>query len=101
MSAHKNYFKKRKYGTESVYKKFQNSKNSMKYYTRFRNVKLGVFRQYQNTKIILKKKNMRQNRFKKLSKFQKFQLSSFTLTWSNERKMNNVRPDMTYSKELQ
>ena len=73
----------------------------MKYYTRFRNVKLGVFRQYQNTKIILKKKNMRQNRFKKLSKFQKFQLSSFTLTWSNERKMNNVWPDMTYSKELQ
>ena len=34
-------------------------------------------------------------------KFQKFQLSNFTLTWSNEGKMNSVRPDMTYSKELQ
>ena len=44
---------------------------------------------------------MGQNRFKKLSKFQKFQLSKFTLTRSNEGKMNNVRPDMTYSKELQ
>ena len=43
--------------------------------TRFRNAKLGVFRQHQNTKTILKKKNMRQNRFKKLSKFQKFYLS--------------------------
>ena len=29
--------------------------------TRFRNVKLGVFRQYQNAKTILKKKNMGQN----------------------------------------
>ena len=69
--------------------------------TRFRNVKLGVFRQCQNTKTILKKKNMGQNCFKKLSKFQKFQLSNFTLTWSNEGKMNSVRPDMTYSEELQ
>ena len=65
------------------------------------NVKVGVFRQYQNTKTILKKKNMGQNRFNKLSKFQKFQFSNFTLTWSNEGKMNSVRPDMTYSKELQ
>ena len=31
--------------------------------TRFRNVKLDVLRQYQNTKTILKKKNMGQNRF--------------------------------------
>ena len=38
----------------------------------FRNVKLGVFRKFQNTKTILKKKNMGQNRFKKLSKFQNF-----------------------------
>ena len=68
--------------------------------TRFRNIKLGVFRQYQNTKNILKKKNMGQNRFKKRSKFRKFQLSNFTLTWSNERKVNSVRPGMTYSKEL-
>ena len=68
--------------------------------TRFRNLKLGVFRQYQNIKTILKKKNMGQNRFKKLSKFQRFKLSNFTLTWSNQGKMNNVRLDMTYSKEL-
>ena len=69
--------------------------------TRFRNVKLFVFRQYQNTKIILKKKNIGQNRFKKRSKFQKFQLSNFTLTGSNERKVSSVRSGMTYSKELQ
>ena len=69
--------------------------------TRFRDVKLGVFRQYQNTKTILKKKNMGQNGFKKISKFQKFQLSNFTLTWSNKVKMKSVRLNMTYSKELQ
>ena len=67
----------------------------------FRNVKLGDFRQYQNTRTILKKKNMVQNRFKKRSKFQKFQLCNFTLTWSNEVKVNSVRPYITYSKELQ
>ena len=66
--------------------------------TRFRNVKLGVFRQYQNTKTISKKKNMGQNRFRKCSKFQKFQLNNFTLTWSNEGKVNSVRLDVTYSK---
>ena len=44
---------------------------------------------------------MGQNHFKKLSKFQKFQLSDFTLTWSNEGKLNNIRPEMIYSKELQ
>ena len=69
--------------------------------TRFRNVKLGVLRQYQNTKTILEKKDIRQNRFKKLLKFKKSQLTNFSLTWSNEGKMNNVRPDLTYSKELQ
>ena len=42
---------------------------------------------------------MRQNRFMKLSKFQKFQLSTFNLTWSNEGKMNDLLPDMTYSKK--
>ena len=52
--------------------------------TRLRKVKLVFFRKYQNTKTILKKKNMEQNRFKKLSESQKFQLSNFTLTWSNE-----------------
>ena len=44
---------------------------------------------------------MGQNRFKKLSKFQKFQLSNFILTWSNEGKVNRVRPYVTYLKELQ
>ena len=68
---------------------------------RFKNVKLGVFRQYQNTKTFSKKKNMGKNRFMKLSKFQKFQLSNFTQTCSNEGKMNSVRFDMTYLKELQ
>ena len=51
--------------------------------TRFRNGKLCVFRQNQNIKTISKKKIMGQNRLKQLSKFQKFQLSNFTLTWSN------------------
>ena len=37
--------------------------------TRFRNVKPGVFRQCQNTKTVLKKKNIVQELFKKLSKF--------------------------------
>ena len=44
---------------------------------------------------------MGQNHFKKRSKFQKFQLSNFTLTWSNEGKVNSVRLGITYSKELQ
>ena len=44
---------------------------------------------------------MRQNRFKKLSKFRKLNLSNFTLTWSNEGKMNSVGSDMTCSKEIQ
>ena len=43
---------------------------------------------------------MGQNRFKKLSIFQKFQLSNFTLTWSNEGEMNSLRFDLTYSIEL-
>ena len=41
------------------------------------------------------------SRFKKRSKFQKFQLNNFTLTCSNEGKMNSVWPDMTCSKEKQ
>ena len=39
---------------------------------------------------------MGQNGFKRLPKFQKCQLSNFTLTSSNEEKMNTVRLDMTY-----
>ena len=63
--------------------------------TRFRNIKLGVSGQYRT---ILKKKNMGQNRFKKLSKFQKFQSSNFTFTRWNKEKINGVPPDITYSK---
>ena len=48
--------------------------------TRFKNINLGVFRQYQNIKTILKNIYMGQNRFKELSKFQKFKLSNFALT---------------------
>ena len=44
---------------------------------------------------------MLQNCFKKLSKSQKFQLSNFTVSQSNEGKMNSIWLDMTYSKELQ
>ena len=73
--------------------KIQNSKNGM---TRFRNFKLGVFRQNQNTKTILKKTTMAQN-----SKFPKFQLSNFTFTWWNEGIMKGVWLDMTKSVELQ
>ena len=43
---------------------------------------------------------MGQNPFKKHSKFQKFQLSNFTLTWSNDGKKNSVRPCITYSNKL-
>ena len=43
---------------------------------------------------------MGQNRFRKRSKFQKFQLTNFTLTWLNEGKVNSLRLDMTYSNEL-
>ena len=69
--------------------------------TRFWNVILGVFRQYQNTKTILEKKNMGQNCFKKYSKFQKFQLRSFTLTWSNNEKVNDLlKKKKNYSKKM-
>ena len=43
---------------------------------------------------------MGQNRFKKLSKFQKFKSSNFCLTWSNKEKIKSVRPDITYSIQL-
>ena len=33
---------------------------------------------------------MRQNRFKKRSQFQKFKLTNFTLTWSNDGKVYSV-----------
>ena len=91
MSMHKNHFKKQKYGTESLSKIWWNILHCGM--TRFRNVKLGVFRQYQNTKTILKKKKMGENRFKKLSKFKKLQLRNFILTCSNGGKINSVRLD--------
>ena len=62
---------------------------------------LSVYIQCQYTRAILKKKKLGWNRFEKLSKFQEFQLSDFTLTCSNEGKVNSIWPDMTYSKELQ
>ena len=75
MSVQKNYFNKQKYGTVYL-RNIQNSNKIDKILycvmTRFRNVKLGDFTQYQNTKAILKKKNTGQNCFKKLSKFQRF-----------------------------
>ena len=64
MSLHKNYFKKRKYG-QSLFKKCSKFQKLDEIWycgmTRFRNIKLAVFRQYQNTKTVLKKKNMRQS----------------------------------------
>ena len=69
--------------------------------TRLSNVKLGVFTKCQNIKTLSKNKNMGQNHFKKLSKFQKFQSSNFFLTWSSKGKMNSVRLNTIYSKELQ
>ena len=59
---------------------------------------MDIFRQYQNAKTILKNKNMGQNCFKKLWKSEKFQLSNFTLTWSNEGKINSVLLDMICQK---
>ena len=38
---------------------------------------------------------MGQNLFEERSKFQKVQLSNFTLTWLNEGKVNSVRPYIT------
>ena len=53
---------------QSLFKKHSKFKNfnEMLYQgmTRFRNAKLGVFRQYRNTKTFLKNKNMGQIRYK-------------------------------------
>ena len=102
MSVHRNHFEK--HVGQNLFKKYSKfqifNEILCSGLTRFRDIKLGAFRQYQNLKTILKKKNMEQNRFKILSKFQKFQQSNFTLTCSNKGKMNGVEPDITYSKEL-
>ena len=76
----------------------------MKYYTVER-PDLGAFSQVildkiKTQELFQKRKNLGQNPFKKRSKFQKFQLSNSTLTWSNEEKVNSVRLYMTYSKGL-
>ena len=76
----------------------------MKYYTAER-PDLGAFNQVildkiKTQELFQKRKNLGQNPFKKRSKFQKFQLSNSTLTWSNEEKVNSVRLYMTYSKGL-
>ena len=76
---------------QSLFKKhskFQNF-NEIFYYgmIRFRNLKWGVFRQYQNTKTILKIWDR--------IVLKDFQLSNFIMTWSNEGKMNSVWLDMT------
>ena len=68
--------------------------------TRFRNIKLGVFRQYQN-KNYFKNEKYWENRFKKLLKVQKFWLSNLTLTELNEGNKNSLKLDMSYSKELE
>ena len=43
---------------------------------------------------------MEQDRFRKLSKFQKLQFSNFTLAWSNQGKMSGIPCHTTYPKEL-
>ena len=45
--------------------------------TRFRRVKLGVFRQCQNTKTILKNKNMEQTILRNVPKIPKISIKSF------------------------
>ena len=60
-------------------------------------VKLDVFKQ----KLFWKIKIWDRIFFRNFSKLQDFQLSNFTLTCSSNGKMNSVRLDMTYSKELQ
>ena len=69
--------------------------------TRCRNVKLDDLHNIKTQELFLKEKNMGHNRFKNRSKSQKFHLSNFTLSWSNEGKVGSVRPYVTYPKELQ
>ena len=70
MTAHKNNFKNMGQSLFKKYSKFQKFDHILYCgITIFRNFKLGVFR-----------------------KFQKFQLSNFTLTWSN----NSILPDTSY-----
>ena len=99
MSVHKNYFTTENIG-QILFKKhlkFQNF-NEIAYWgmTRFRNAKL------KNTisKQKIYSKNMEQDRFRKLSKFQKFQFSNVTLACPNQGKMSGIPSHTTYPKEL-
>ena len=84
----------------------QNSENSMKYstywMTRFRD-KLRVFilENIKTEKAILIKKIWDRIVLRNFQNSENFNLSNFTLTWSNEGKMNSVGSDMTCSKEIQ
>ena len=94
-----------KYMGQSLFKKhskFQNFDETLYCgMTRFRNVKLGVFRQYQNTKTIQKRKIWDRMVLRMFQNSKNFNFCNFTLTWSSKGKMNSVRLDLTYSKELQ
>ena len=68
--------------------------------TRFRNVKLGFLDNIKTEKLVSKRKIWDRKVLRNFQSSKKFQLSNFTLTWSNQVKMNSVWPDMTYSKEL-
>ena len=61
---------------QSLFKKYSKFQKFVEIFyrrmTRFRSVKLGVFRQYQNTKNILKKDNMRQNHLRDVQNFKIF-----------------------------
>ena len=61
---------------QSLFKKYSKFQKFVEIFyrwmTRFRSVKLGVFRQYQNTKNILKKDNMRQNHLRDVQNFKNF-----------------------------
>ena len=94
---HKGTISRKRYGAVCL-RNIQNSKNSMIYYT-VEWPDLGTLNWVflDNIKI-QKKEKCEAESFSKTLKFQKFQLSSFTLTWTNEGKMNSVLPDMTYSK---
>ena len=77
----------------------------MKYYTlwndQIQERQIRCFQTTSKCKNYFKKEKYGAESFKELSKFQEFQLSNFTLTWSNKGKMNSLQFDMTYLKELQ
>ena len=94
------------YWTSSVakkYSKFQKFDEIFYYWmTRFRD-KLRVFilENINTEKAILIKKIWDRIVLRNFQNSENFNLSNFTLTWSNEGKMNSVGSDMTCSKEIQ